>query len=164
MPDLTVDYDMKKREFTILQQDVVEGLSENSNPTGSPLKKLESRNMITWRDLSEKYHCERREVKSHDGISVPLTILYSGSKDIQNSASAGILHGYGAYGEVLDKSWCADRLSLLDRGWVVAFADVRYKNVVPVNPFSLALGGFKCLVFFMPHRALYVLPSFSKFK
>ncbi|KAI9105053.1 hypothetical protein K1719_022769 [Acacia pycnantha] len=29
------------------------------------------------------------------------------------------------YGEVLDKSWCVNRLSLLDQGWVVAFADVR---------------------------------------
>lgn len=130
LPDLTVAYDMKKREFTILQQDVVKGLSENSNPTGYPMKKLESKNMKTWRDISEKFRCERREVTSHDGVSVPLTILFSDSKDIQNGASAGILHGYGAYGDVLDKSWCADRLSLLDRGWVIAFADVRYKNIV----------------------------------
>ncbi|KAK9266772.1 hypothetical protein L1049_012660 [Liquidambar formosana] len=40
-------------------------------------------------------------------------------------SDSGLLHGYGAYGEALDKSWCADRLSLLDRGWVVAYADVR---------------------------------------
>jgi protease II len=130
IPDLTVDYDMNKREFTILQQDVVKGLSENSNPTGSPMKKLESKNLKTWRDLSEEFHCERREIISHDGVSVPLTILYSNKRNIEDGGSAGILHGYGAYGEALDKSWCADRLSLLDRGWVVAFADVRYKNIV----------------------------------
>ncbi|KAJ4747567.1 Prolyl oligopeptidase family protein [Rhynchospora pubera] len=124
MPDLTVDYDMKKREISILQQDNVKGITENSNPTSTHLKKLDSKNLKTWKDLSEKFHCERRLVTSHDGVSVPLTILFSGSKDINNGA-AGILHGYGAYGEVLDKSWCADRLSLLDRGWVMAFADVR---------------------------------------
>ncbi|KAG8057115.1 hypothetical protein GUJ93_ZPchr0002g25142 [Zizania palustris] len=43
----------------------------------------------------------------------------------RHGESPGILYGYGAYGEDLDKSWCSDRLSLLARGWVVAFADVR---------------------------------------
>jgi hypothetical protein len=46
--------------------------------------------------------------------------------------SPGVLFGYGAYGEDLDKSWCSDRLSLLARGWVLAFADVRY-SLMPVH-------------------------------
>lgn len=84
---------------------------------------LDSR-MRKWDDLSDAYICERREVSSHDGVEVPLTILYS-REAWKKSESPGILLGYGAYGEALDKSWCTNRLSMLDRGWVIAFADVR---------------------------------------
>ena len=77
-------------------------------------------------NASDSYSCETREVVPHDGTIVPLTILYS-HKAHKMGQSCGIIHGYGSYGEVLDKSWSAERLSLLDRGWVVAFADdVRY--------------------------------------
>jgi len=66
---------------------------------------------------------------SHDGIKVPLTIVFS--KDAPHKGqSPGLLEAYGAYGEVLDKSWNSDRLSLLDRGWVVALADVRFDLVL----------------------------------
>lgn len=77
-----------------------------------------------WEELSDAYVCERQEVSSHDGVEVPLTILYS-REAWKKSESPGILIGYGAYGEALDKSWCTNRLSMLDRGWVIAFADVR---------------------------------------
>lgn len=77
-----------------------------------------------WKDFSGEYACEEKEVVSHDGVKIPMTILYSRSA-CQKGRSPGLLHGYGAYGEALDKSWCSDRLSLLDRGWVLAFADVR---------------------------------------
>jgi protease II len=77
-----------------------------------------------WKEFSCAYYCERKEVVSYDGVRIPLTILYS-KKSWQKGQSPGVLHGYGAYGEILEKSWCADRLSLLDHGWVVAFADVR---------------------------------------
>lgn len=66
----------------------------------------------------------REEVISDDGVRVPLTIVYS-RESWKKGQSPGLLVSYGAYGEDLDKSWCSDRLSLLDRGWVVAFADVR---------------------------------------
>ncbi|WCJ26328.1 Prolyl oligopeptidase family protein [Euphorbia peplus] len=77
-----------------------------------------------WKDFSNAYYCERKEEVSHGGVRIPLTILYS-QKSWLRELSPGLLQGYGAYGEVLDKSWSADRVSLLDRGWVLAFADVR---------------------------------------
>lgn len=80
---------------------------------------------IGWKDYSEKYSCERKEVISHDGVRIPMTILYSRAA-YRAGQSPGLLHGYGAYGDDLDKSWCPDQLSLLDRGWLLAFADVRY--------------------------------------
>ncbi|KAG9133530.1 hypothetical protein Leryth_019451, partial [Lithospermum erythrorhizon] len=70
------------------------------------------------------YCCSKEEVISRDGSMIPLTILYS-RKTHRKGKSPGLLHGYGAYGEVLDKSWSSERLSLLDRGWAIAFADVR---------------------------------------
>lgn len=79
---------------------------------------------VWWKDYSEKYYCTTKEVISHDGVRIPMTILYSRAA-YREGQSPGLLHGYGAYGDDLDKSWCPDQLSLLDRGWLLAFADVR---------------------------------------
>ncbi|GMP93704.1 hypothetical protein CsSME_00043425 [Camellia sinensis var. sinensis] len=141
MPDVIVDYDMSRRTFSIVQQEEVLGVSattttgsfsqtsdrevnEHLDTSKDKEKFIQNTEMWTCKDFSDAYLCERKEVLSHDGVSVPLTILYSKNTH-QTDQSPGLLLGYGAYGEVLDKSWCADRLSLLDRGWVVAFADVR---------------------------------------
>lgn len=140
MPDLVVDYDMSSRRFSIIHQEKVLGATdyactESSNlsiDSGYLLSKKVNKDecdqgvagLQTWKEFSAKYTCERHEVVSHDGITVPLTIVFSG--DIPHKGQRpGLLEAYGAYGEVLDKSWSSDRLSLLDRGWVVAFADVR---------------------------------------
>ncbi|KAK9096269.1 hypothetical protein Sjap_021766 [Stephania japonica] len=130
LPDVVIDYDMSKKKFYILQQEEVVGVD-------SDLKYMELLNAKTifgqhfddakvqkLKDLSNILTCERKEVISHDGVLIPLTILFS-TKDHKKGHSPGILLGYGCYGEVLDKSWCAERLSLLDRGWIIAFADVR---------------------------------------
>ncbi|KAM0941718.1 putative oligopeptidase B [Dioscorea sansibarensis] len=128
VPDLIVDYDMINQKFTILHQEEVIGLTASANPSRIQsnvelhLEKLETSQQ--WTDLSETYSCERRSVISHDGVVIPLTILYS-RKVHSSGNSPGLIYGYGAYGEVLDKVWSADHISLLDRGWVIAYADVR---------------------------------------
>lgn len=128
VPDLIVNYDMINQKFTFLHQEEVIGLTASTNPcriqsnVERHLEKLETSQQ--WTDLSETYSCERREVISHDGVVIPLTILYS-QKVHSSGNSPGLIYGYGAYGEVLDKGWSADRISLLDRGWVIAYADVR---------------------------------------
>ncbi|XP_060669574.1 uncharacterized protein LOC107429092 [Ziziphus jujuba] len=130
MPDVIVDYDMSRKGFSIVHQDEVKGVSFKLDLNQSfGLKHDKEENvqyseLQRWKDFSHAYHCETKEVISHDGARIPLTILYSRTA-WQKGQSPGILQGYGAYGEVLDKSWCSNRLSLLDRGWVVAFADVR---------------------------------------
>jgi protease II len=134
MPDMIVDYDMSRQTYSIVQQEEVMGVSVNrtclaayepdtirSQNKEENIQNFESQR---WKEFSYAYCCERKEVVSYDGVRIPLTILYS-QKSWQKGQSPGVLHGYGAYGEILEKSWCADRLSLLDRGWVVAFADVR---------------------------------------
>ncbi|KAL6983286.1 hypothetical protein U1Q18_016676 [Sarracenia purpurea var. burkii] len=136
MPDIIIDYDMSRHTFSIVQQEEVLGVSATTGSLSQTLDRKVDELLGTsndkekyahnceWKDFSDAYLCERKEILSCDGVDVPLTILYS-KKTHQKDQSPGLLVGYGAYGEVLDKSWCADRLSLLDRGWVVAFADVR---------------------------------------
>ncbi|CAN1137429.1 Dipeptidyl aminopeptidase BI [Linum perenne] len=111
MPDAIVDYDMSKRTSSIVHQDEVRDRHYREHETDE---------VERWKDLS----LERKQVVSHDGVEIPLTILLS-RKAWRKGQSPGLLHGYGAYGETLDTSWSSERLSLLDRGWVIAFADVR---------------------------------------
>ncbi|XP_009761516.1 uncharacterized protein [Nicotiana sylvestris] len=139
MPDVIVDYDMSRRMFSVIHQEEVIDVSHDTKChsnneersrnelLGIPLKKeryIQINEVQRWSDFAEIYSCEEKEVISHDGARIPITILFS-RKAHKKDQSPGILHGYGAYGEVLDKSWCGDRLSLLDRGWLIAFADVR---------------------------------------
>jgi len=141
MPDLVIDYDMSARRFSIIHQEEVlsatdYACTESSNlsiGSGPLLSEKENNDecdqgvegLQTWKEFSSKYTCERHEVVSHDGIMVTLTIVFSGDM-AHRGQCPGLLEAYGAYGEVLDKSWSSDRLSLLDHGWVVAFADVRF--------------------------------------
>ena len=131
---------MRKRTFTILHQEEVTGLSSCTLGLQSNVSSIQQNLQLiedsqSWSDLSKLFSCERVQVISHDGVSIPLVILYSREARIHGE-SPGVLFGYGAYGEDLDKSWCSDRLSLLARGWVLAFADVRY-NLMPMTFFSL---------------------------
>lgn len=127
---------MSKKTFTIVHQEEVLGLTDacknsihlhlsDGNMNSDYRKHLQNmEGDQSWGDLSDEFYCERKEVTSHDDIKVPLTILYS-RKAWRSEKSPGLLYGYGSYGETLDKSWCANRISLLNRGWVLAFADVR---------------------------------------
>ncbi|KAL6573596.1 hypothetical protein OROHE_002055 [Orobanche hederae] len=120
-PDLLVDYDMSRKIFSVVQQDDVRNISASDVENKTNVQHNVGR---VWKDFSEKYACEEKEVVSRDGVKIPMTIVFSRS-EYRKGLSPGLLHGYGAYGEVLDKSWCPDRSSLLDRGWMFAFADVR---------------------------------------
>ncbi|PSR88196.1 Protease [Actinidia chinensis var. chinensis] len=139
MADVIVDYDMSSLTFSIVHKEEVLGVSATSgsfsqtsetevneflDTSKDNQKRVRNDEVWTWKDFSDAYLCERKEVISCDGVGVPLTIVYSRTTH-KKDQSPGLLLGYGAYGEVLDKSWSSDRLSLLDRGWVVAFADVR---------------------------------------
>ncbi|GAA0139791.1 serine protease [Lithospermum erythrorhizon] len=133
MPDVIVDYNMSEKSFSIVKQEEVISTDavKASSPrqTNKPLtatswKDYTSNILKGWNSFSDTYCCSKEEVIARDGSMIPLTILYS-RKTHRKGKSPGLLHGYGAYGEVLDKSWCSERLSLLDRGWAIAFADVR---------------------------------------
>lgn len=156
MPDMIVDYDMSRQTFSIVQQEELRGTSDGAG-LNSVACELETNEVIDtrncednnyqnsglqgWKVLSRLYSCERKEVVSHDGVKIPLTILYSRKAWLRDQSS-GLLQAYGAYGEVLDKGWCTDRLCLLDRGWVVAFADVRLVNWILFDIMCMVLANF----------------------
>ncbi|KAL5984838.1 hypothetical protein ACLOJK_038674 [Asimina triloba] len=139
MPDAVVDYNLLNGKWAIIQQqnlllDRARTLYGRHSLTDHPEKVVESRTSGSgtevdsvngsWNDLSEFYACDYYDVSSKDGVMVPLTIIYSRKFKLEGQ-SPGLLHGHGAYGELLDKRWRSELKSLLDRGWVVAYADVR---------------------------------------
>ncbi|MBL9092883.1 MAG: prolyl oligopeptidase family serine peptidase [Planctomycetaceae bacterium] len=63
-------------------------------------------------------------VASHDGVKVPLSIVYR-SDVRRDGANPTILSGYGAYGHTLPMVYDPTNLAWLERGGVLAFAHVR---------------------------------------
>jgi prolyl oligopeptidase len=70
------------------------------------------------------YESVEVEVPSHDGVRVPLSIVYR--KGMKRDGSHPLLiDGYGAYGITYDPGFSASRVAWLERGGVFAAAHVR---------------------------------------
>ena len=70
------------------------------------------------------YVTTRITAVSHDGAEVPVSILHR--RDLVRDGHAPLLlYGYGSYGMAMPASFSANRLSLVDRGFVYAIAHVR---------------------------------------
>ena len=70
------------------------------------------------------YVTTRIMATSHDGAQVPVSILHR--KDLKRDGHAPLLlYGYGSYGMAMPASFSANRLSLVDRGFVYAIAHIR---------------------------------------
>jgi len=70
---------------------------------------------------------EEIEVPSHDGVFVPLTIIYNKELLKKDGSNTCLMIGYGAYGanSLGDPYFNAQELSLLNRGVIIAYAHVR---------------------------------------
>lgn len=121
-PSSVFEFDMEKRTKTLLkQQEIVGGY----NP--------------------EEYVTERLMVPSHDGVLVPISIVYKkvvkgetaeivGGPSVHGSSTSTgsgtlnrplVLYGYGSYGCSTDAYFSLARISLLDRGFIWAIAHIR---------------------------------------
>jgi oligopeptidase B len=70
------------------------------------------------------YVTRRLFATAPDGESVPISILHR--RDFAQDGNAPLLlYGYGAYGMAMPASFDANRLSLVDRGFVYAIAHIR---------------------------------------
>ncbi len=102
VPSSVFDYDMISREKTLLkQQEVVGGYT------------------------SEDYYSERIWAKSENGVLVPISLVYKKSFFDKTGENPLLLYAYGSYGYSMDAYFSSNRLSLLDRGFVFAIAQIR---------------------------------------
>ncbi len=70
------------------------------------------------------YVTTRIVATAHDGAEVPVSILHRRDLVLDGSAPL-LLYGYGSYGMSMPASFAANRLSLVDRGFVYAIAHIR---------------------------------------
>ena len=99
-PGSVFEYDVETGESTLLKQIEVPGGFDR-----------------------KQYHSERIWAPAADGSRVPVSIVYR--RDLKSATNPLHVHGYGSYGYSLPVGFNASRLSLLDRGVVMAFAHVR---------------------------------------
>jgi oligopeptidase B len=70
------------------------------------------------------YVTTRIMATSYDGAEVPISLLHR--RDFKRDGTATLLlYGYGSYGMAMPASFNANRLSLVDRGFVYAIAHIR---------------------------------------
>jgi oligopeptidase B len=70
------------------------------------------------------YASERVRAKAPDGVEVPVSIVYRKDKR-ELGKNPLYVYGYGSYGYSLPLGFSSNRLSLLDRGLVMAYAHIR---------------------------------------
>ena len=102
------------------------------------------------------YASERVHAIAPDGVKVPVSIVYRKDKR-EPGRNPLYLYGYGSYGYSLPVSFSSNRLSLLDRGVVMACAHIRGggdlgepwhddgKMLVKRNTFSDFIAAVECL-------------------
>lgn len=100
-PEEVFDYDMASRERTLRKRRKV--------PSGHD---------------PAAYVTRRITAPASDGASVPISLVYRRDTPLDGTAPL-LLYGYGAYGHAIPASFGANRLSLVDRGFVYAIAHVR---------------------------------------
>jgi oligopeptidase B len=87
-------------------------------------KELKKQQEVVGGYKKNDYTEERTFVTARDGKRVPLSIVYK--KGIKKDGSSPLLlTGYGSYGSTSYATFNANRLSLLNRGFIVALAHIR---------------------------------------
>ncbi|MCX2573701.1 S9 family peptidase [Pedobacter sandarakinus] len=100
-PSTVYDYNMQNKEQHLMkQQEILGGYN------------------------AKDYVTERVFATAKDGTKVPVALVYKKGFE-KNGKSPLLLYGYGSYGSNADVYFTSVRLSLLDRGFVFAIANVR---------------------------------------
>jgi oligopeptidase B len=87
-------------------------------------KKLMKQQEVVGGYDPKEYVTERLYATARDSTKVPISLVYKKGFE-KNGKAALLLYGYGSYGNSLDASFSANRLSLLNRGFVYAIAHIR---------------------------------------
>jgi oligopeptidase B len=70
------------------------------------------------------YRTERLYAPARDGTQIPVSIVYRKGME-RNGRNPLLQYAYGSYGSSTDPGFSADRLSLLDRGFIYVIAHIR---------------------------------------
>jgi oligopeptidase B len=90
----------------------------------SRMRRLRKRQEIPSGHDPADYVTTRIMAAAYDGAEVPVSILHR--RDLKRDGKAPLLlYGYGSYGVAMPASFSANRLSLVDRGFVYAIAHIR---------------------------------------
>jgi oligopeptidase B len=100
-PSSVYEYDVKTHQSTLLKELEVPGGFDRS-----------------------RYQSERVFATAPDGTGIPVSIVYRKDKKGEGSNPLYI-YGYGSYGYSLPVGFNSNRLCLLDRGFVLAYAHIR---------------------------------------
>jgi oligopeptidase B len=99
-PQSVIDYHMHTGQWELIKQDIPDGYDRS------------------------QYVTERIHATAPDGKQIPVSIVYK--QDLKKEGNnPTLLYGYGSYGSVIDADFNANRLSLLDRGFVFAIGHIR---------------------------------------
>ncbi len=71
------------------------------------------------------YETQRLWAPSRDGKRIPVTLAWRRDKARADATAPLLIEGYGAYGYSMNPGFRPSRVSLLDRGFVIAMAHVR---------------------------------------
>ncbi len=100
-PASVYEYDVASGDSTLLKQQEVPGGFDRS-----------------------LYASERAFATAEDGVRIPVSLVYRRDKK-KSGANPLYVYGYGSYGYALPVGFNPNRLSLLDRGLVLAYAHIR---------------------------------------
>jgi len=101
-PNSVYDYDVKTHASTLLKRTEIPGGFDPAN-----------------------YKSERVFATAADGTKIPISVVYRKDKKTADGGNPLYVYGYGSYGYSLPISFNGSRLSLLDRGVVLAYAHIR---------------------------------------
>ena len=87
-------------------------------------RKLLKRQIVKGGYDPNQYQTERIFATAADGVQIPISLVYR--KDLKRATGNPLwLYGYGSYGLPTDVWFSSGRLSLIDRGLIMAIAHVR---------------------------------------
>src|SRR5215216_2326178 len=100
-PNSVVDYNVKTKTWTVVKQEEI--------PSGYD---------------ATQYVSARTYATATDGTQIPMSLVHKKGL-AQTGNNPTLLYGYGSYGFSIDPSFNANRVSLLDRGFVFAIGHIR---------------------------------------
>lgn len=113
-PRVRIWYSSMTTPDTIYEYDLITGEREQ-------LKQKEIPGGFTPSD----YASERIFVSATDGTNIPVSLVWRIDQFSNDGTNPLYQYGYGAYGYTIEPYFSANRLSLLDRGFVYAIAHIR---------------------------------------